>query len=65
MGGIDKTKIAKGGKILEKEFESKVPRLVEDGGYIPCCDHGIPPDVSYSNYCQFVALLKKYCGWKS
>ena len=65
MGGIDKTKIARGGKILEREFESKVPQLIEDGGYIPCCDHGIPPDVSYRNYCYFISLLKKYCGWDS
>jgi uroporphyrinogen decarboxylase len=63
LGGIDKTKIARGGKVLEKEFESKVPQLIEDGGYIPCCDHGIPPDVSYQNYCHFVSLLKKYGGW--
>jgi uroporphyrinogen decarboxylase len=65
MGGIDKTKIARGGRVLEREFESKVPQLLEDGGYIPSCDHGIPPDVSYQNYCQFISLLKKYCGWES
>jgi len=65
LGGIDKTKIARGGRALEKEFESKVPQLIQDGGYIPCCDHGIPPDVSYRNYCQFISLLKKYCGAES
>jgi len=65
MGGIDKTKIARGGRALEEEFESKVPALLEEGGYIPCCDHGIPPDVSYKNYCHFVSLLKKYCGWQA
>jgi uroporphyrinogen-III decarboxylase len=65
MGGIDKTKIAKGGKALEEEFESKVPQLLEDGGYIPCCDHYIPPNVSWSNYCRFIELLKEYCGWSS
>jgi len=63
LGGIDKTKIARGGDILREEFESKVPQLIDDGGYIPCCDHGIPPDVSYANYCLFVRLLKRYCGW--
>jgi uroporphyrinogen decarboxylase len=63
IGGIDKTKMARGGEALEQEFESKVPQLIEDGGYIPCCDHGIPHDVSYQNYCHFVALLKKHCGW--
>ncbi len=65
LGGIDKTRIARGAAVLEKEFESKVPKLIEDGGYIPCCDHGIPPDVSYRNYCDFISLLKKYCGWES
>jgi len=65
MGGIDKTKMARGGRALEREFESKVPRLIEDGGYIPCCDHGSPRDVSYRNYCQFISLLKRHCGWES
>ena len=63
MGGIDKFKLAIGGRALEREFESKVPQLIEDGGYIPCCDHYLPPNISYRNYCQFVSLLKKYCGW--
>jgi uroporphyrinogen decarboxylase len=65
MGGIDKMKLAIGGRALEKEFESKAPQLIEDGGYIPCCDHYLPPNISYANYCQFISLLKKYCGWES
>ncbi len=64
LGGIDKTKIAKGGKHLEREFESKVPQLVEDGGFIPSCDHGMPPDISYPNYCHFIRLMKKHLGWE-
>jgi len=32
MGGIDKTRIARGGEVLRKEFESKVPQLISDGG---------------------------------
>ncbi len=63
MGGIDKIKLAAGGRALEKEFEIKVPQLIDDGGYIPCCDHYLPPNVPYRNYCQFIGLLKKYCGW--
>lgn len=65
IGGIDKMKIALGGRALEKEFERKVPQLIEDGGYIPCCDHYIPPNVTYPNYCHFISLLKKYCGWEA
>jgi uroporphyrinogen decarboxylase len=65
LGGIDKLKVAVGGRALEREFESKVPQLIEDGGYIPCCDHYIPPNVSYPNYCHFISLLKRYCGWEA
>ena len=65
MGGIDKIKIAQGGRALDKEFESKVPQLIRDGGYIPCCDHYIPPNVTYAKYCHYIRLLKRYCGWET
>ena len=65
LGGIDKTKIALGGEALRKEFQSKVPQLIEDGGYIPCCDHHIPPNITWPRYCHYVSLLKEFCGWES
>ena len=32
--------------------------LVEHGGYIPCVDHRVPPDVSFENYCYYVEKKK-------
>jgi hypothetical protein len=61
-GGIDKRAMAKGGKALEDEI-ARIAPLVETGGYIPACDHGIPHDVSFNNYRHFAALLAKITGW--
>ncbi|MGB9643222.1 MAG: uroporphyrinogen decarboxylase family protein [Candidatus Ratteibacteria bacterium] len=61
-GGIDKRAIAKGGKDLE-EAMSFVPFLLEDGGYIPSCDHGVPPDISWQNFIEYSRILAKMTGW--
>lgn len=62
QGGIDKRSIAKGGKILEDEIK-RIEPVVKSGGYIPDCDHGIPPDVSLGNYRQFAAHVARITGW--
>ena len=61
-GGIDKRAMAKGGKILEVEVARNLP-VIQDGGFIPHCDHGIPADVSWPNYVQYVKLLAESTGW--
>lgn len=63
IGGIDKRAIAKGGKVIEKEIESKVPFLLKDGGYIPGCDHGVPPDISLQNFIHYCKIIAKLTGW--
>jgi hypothetical protein len=37
-GGINKRALAAGGEVMRA-----VPPLLEDGGFIPGCDHGVPP----------------------
>ena len=61
-GGVDKRAMAKGGAVLETEIRRVLP-VVKSGGYIPGCDHGIPPDVSWENYLAFVRLLAEATGW--
>ncbi len=61
-GGIDKRAIAQGGKIIEKEIERIMP-VIEDGGFIPCCDHGVPSDVSWPDFVYYTKLLAKATGW--
>ncbi|MFO7821888.1 MAG: uroporphyrinogen decarboxylase family protein [Lentisphaeria bacterium] len=61
-GGVDKRAMAKGGKIIEGEIARLKP-VIDDGGYIPSCDHGVPSDVSWPDYCHYVKLLAEATGW--
>jgi uroporphyrinogen decarboxylase len=62
-GGIDKRAIAKGGDVMRKEVYRVVPPLFEMGGYIPGCDHGVPPDISWPDYINYSRLLAELTGW--
>jgi hypothetical protein len=62
-GGIDKRAIAKGGCAIEEELERRIPPLFAEGGYIPGCDHGVPPDISWPRFVEYSRLLAGYCGW--
>ncbi len=57
-GGIDKRKLALTKEDIEKEVMSKVPFMLEHGGYIPCTDHLVPPDVSLDNFNFYVELMR-------
>ncbi|OGV81794.1 MAG: hypothetical protein A3K19_26375 [Lentisphaerae bacterium RIFOXYB12_FULL_65_16] len=61
-GGVDKRAMAKGGKVIEAEMARIMP-VIEDGGFIPGCDHGVPSDVSWPNYVNYVRLLARATGW--
>ncbi len=63
MGGLDKTKLARGREAIREEVLRKVPPLVKRGGYFPGVDHAVPPDISMENYAYFVSLLRELCGW--
>ena len=61
-GGIDKRCIAEGGTIIEKEIKRLRP-VIESGGYIPGCDHGVPHDISWQDFVYYTKLLAKATGW--
>jgi len=61
-GGVDKRAMAKGGRAIEDEIKHLTP-LIRDGGFIPSCDHGVPPDVSWANFVDYTRLLAKATGW--
>lgn len=61
-GGIDKRAIAKGGKVIRDELD-RIEPVLKDGGYIPGCDHGVPPDISWQNFVEYSRLLAKMTGW--
>lgn len=61
-GGVDKRSIAAGGTAIEKEIE-RIKPVIDSGGYIPGCDHGVPSDVSWPNFVYYTKLLAKATGW--
>lgn len=61
-GGVDKRAIAKGGQAIENEIR-RIEPVIRDGGFIPGCDHGVPHDVSWPDYVNYVRLLSKVTGW--
>jgi hypothetical protein len=62
-GAVDKRLIAKGGETIERELARIVPPVLKDGGFIPSCDHGVPPDISWPNYLHYCRILAKLTGW--
>lgn len=61
--GVDKRCLATGGEALEEEVMRVVPPLLAEGGVIPGCDHGVPPDISWPNFVTFTRLLAELGGW--
>jgi len=55
--------IAKGGKVMRDEVMRVIPPLLKDGGLIPGCDHGVPPDISWSNYLEYTKLETELNNW--
>ncbi len=63
-GGIDKRAIAAGGAALKDELERNRP-VIQDGGFIPGCDHGVPPDISWPNFVEYGLQLAELTNWIS
>jgi len=61
MGNIDKRAIAAGPPAIDEELEAKIPLALE-GGFIPHCDHSMPPDISYQNFRYYWRRKKELLG---
>lgn len=61
-GGIDKRSIARGGAEIEAEM-ARISPVVQSGGFIPGCDHGMPPDITWPNLLHFGRLWAEMTGW--
>ena len=61
-GGIDKRAMAAGGEVLKAELD-RVRPVIEDGGYIPGCDHAVPGDVPWANFQDYCLQLAELTGW--
>ena len=62
-GGLDKRALARGGETMEEELMRVVPPLLEEGGFLPGCDHGVPPDISWPDFVAYARLLARLTGW--
>lgn len=61
-GGVDKRALAAGGAAMHAELDRLAP-LIAAGGYLPTCDHGVPPDVSWPNFIEYTRRLAQLTGW--
>ena len=61
-GNIDKRVFLKGKDAIREEVMSKVPFLLETGGYLPSLDHAIPPDVPLEGFRYYTNLLREIGG---
>ncbi len=61
-GNIDKRALLKDKNVIRDEVMSKVPYLLETGGYFPSVDHFVPPDVPFENYVCLINLLREVAG---
>jgi hypothetical protein len=61
-GGIDKRALAIGRAAIDAELYHHVPQLLEQGGYLPCLDHTVPPDVPYGNWLYYLELKRQLLG---
>lgn len=61
-GNIDKRALLKGKDLIRQEVMSKVPYLLETGGYFPSVDHFVPPDVPFENFVYLINTLREVAG---
>ena len=61
-GNIDKRALLKGKEAIREEVMSKLPFLLEQGGYFPSIDHNVPPDITFENYIYFLNTMREVAG---
>ena len=59
MGGIDKRALTKGEQVIRAELEYKIGSIIDKGGYIPCIDHSIPPNVSLKAFEYYLEVKRR------
>jgi uroporphyrinogen decarboxylase len=58
MGGIQKSELVHGKRRID-EILQPVEAVLGTGGYIPFCDHFIPPDVDFANFSYYRRRLNQ------
>jgi uroporphyrinogen-III decarboxylase len=58
LGGIDKTAMAEGPAAIDREL-ARIAPVIRSGGYVPGCDHYVPPDVSWEHFAYYRHALAR------
>ena len=61
-GNMDKRVLLKGKEAIREEVMSKLPFLLEKGGYFPSIDHLVPPDATLENYQYWISTMREVAG---
>ena len=61
-GGIDKRELRFTKGQTRAEVVRRYRTALERGGYVPCVDHGVPPDVPVRNFLYMVELLRGFAN---
>jgi hypothetical protein len=64
IGGIDKRVLARGRDAIDVHLERILAAVRARGGYIPTCDHGVPPEVSYQDYRYYRRRCVELGDWR-
>ena len=64
MGGIDKLILPDGKQAIDRELESKIPAMLELGGYIPSLDHRVVVETSLLQFGYYVKRVRELMGEK-
>jgi len=59
VGGIDKRPLAESRDAIDAEIDRILPFFVESGGYLPCLDHTVPPNVSYADWKYYLKRIRE------
>jgi uroporphyrinogen decarboxylase len=61
-GNMDKRALVKGKEAIREEVTSKLPFLLESGGFFPSIDHLVPPDITLESYQYFINTMREVAG---
>ncbi len=62
IGGIDSRVLTKDEEAIEEEIRSKVPSLLESGGYIPTIDNRARTHIPFENFVHYRKTLEAVCA---
>ena len=58
VGGIDKRALTGDPAAMAQELDAKLPAMLAGGGYIPCLDHTVPPDVTLADFRMYIDRVR-------